>query len=89
MGAMRGFIFNGGEIPLDIQGQRGKFSISFIKYNDVTGSLQIRAYADEQAPQQQSFVRTKKEIIKEPVREKTVPEQGSLERIDNDEVLEL
>lgn len=59
-GSMSGFVWNGGEIPLEIGGVTTKITVAMVKLNDKFGSLQVRVYNEAQAPKQQTFIRAKK-----------------------------
>lgn len=79
--SMAGFVWNGGEIPLEIGGVKTKITIAMVKYNDQFGSLQVRVYDEDQAPKQQTFVRTKKVVESKPK-----VEEATIEKIEDDEV---
>jgi hypothetical protein len=64
-GALHGFAANGGEIPLS-----DNLSISFIKLNDSFVSVQVRWYETGYAPLKQTYVRTKKVVVKSDKKEK-------------------
>lgn len=91
-GKMHGMASNGGEIPLKIEGVKSKFVVQFLALNDKFLNVQLRIYADNEAPTEQKYVRTKvkreKVIVEKKIKYET-DQLPSTERVEYDEVEEL